>query len=300
VNVHATVHAGVLALCFSALWATSCAHHRSLESTRGNETFNSIQEGTEKAEVRRLLGPPDEIRRIEGRLVLDGTLVRDARPSRTNCEAHRWAYGPKQPGTFARGGIVSFDGNDTVVWAESPVWRAGGVFNEVPEIVPRKQPSSAKGISCRIDGVRLSESPDREDRWWFARVAVSNNFDRTFATDCYLDSIGRLVVVEVMDKDQRPIFREDRNHLNSGFPGRGSVFTLLPHTSRTDEVYFDPGHYFGPLVPGRYYVRVFFRWRAERFIASEPAPFEVPPFPEGPYWDRFRTSASSGRGGPRR
>jgi hypothetical protein len=264
----------------------SCAHDRSLESIRENRTFNRIQEGTNEGEVRRLLGPPDEVRQITNQL-LDGA-VRDARPGHTNWETHRWAYGPRQPGTFARGGIVSFDASNTVVWAESPLWRAGGVFNEVPEAVPHKQPSSSKGLSCRIEGVRLS--PDPEIRSWAARVTVGNDSDKVFATDCYVDSISRLVVIEVLDQDKTPIFRDDRNHLDNGHGSRGDVFTLFPQTSRTQDVYFDPGNYFGPLEPGLYYVRAFFRWRAERFIISEPAPFEV----------RFRTSASSGRGAPRR
>jgi hypothetical protein len=304
-KIPAVVRAGLLVgICVGQILFVSCADDRATGNLAGNArmpAFNTIREGTDEVEVRRLLGSPDEIRVLEEGQPLDGIVILDARPgNNANRETRRWAYGPKQHGTFARGGVVSFDPSNKVLWAESPVWRAGGVFNEVPEARRREWPASSKSLSCRIDKVRLTESPDRKIRSWFATVTVTNSGGKSFATDCYLDSIGRLVVIEVCDDLKTPIFRVDRNHLNDGFAGRASVFTLAPHTSRTEEVHFDPQDYFGPLVPGQYYVRAFFRWRSERFVASELAAFEVPPFPEGAYWDRFRTNAFSGRGEPRR
>jgi hypothetical protein len=301
----AIVKAGPLVgLCLGQALFTSCVHDRSTGDPTGNgrmTVFNTIREGTDEMEVRQVLGPPDEVRILREGQPLDGTVLYDSRPgSYPNHETCRWAYAPKQPGTFARGGVVSFDSNKKVLWAGSPLCRAGGVFNEVPETGRRALPVSSKLLSCRIDAVRLSESPDRKERSWFARVTVGNRSDKSFATDCYFDSIDRLVVIEVCDALKTPIFRVDRNQLNNGGAGRDNVFALPPHISRTEEVHFDPQTYFGPLVPGQYYVRAFFRWRPDRFLASDPVAFEVPPFPDGTYWDRFRTNAFSGRGGPRR
>jgi hypothetical protein len=281
----------LVGLCLLSAALPSCAHHRSTDSPRGSAqvlAFNAIPLGANEAEVRRLLGSPDEIRVLQGEQVLDGTVVYDSRPGKTtNQETHRWAYGPSLPGTFARGGIASFDASNEVIWAESPVWRAGGVFNEIAEAAPPEAPSAPKRLSCRIDEVRLSESPDKTSRSWLVKVSIMNDGNEGFSTDCYVDSIGRLVVIEVCDERNTPIFRVDRNHLNNGFYGRSSVVTLAAGSARTEEVYFEPENYFGRLVPGTYRMRAFFRWRAGRFIMSELVPVEVPAFPEGAYWDRF-------------
>src|SRR5262249_11182650 len=134
-----------LLICIGALFLGSCAGHRSTGNLRDARMFkfNALKEGTEEVEVGRVLGPPDEIRMIQGSKPLDESLVSDARPGHSDEETHRWAYGPERPGTFARTGIVSFGGSNTVVWAESPVWRRGGVFNEVLEAHPQKLSSSA-------------------------------------------------------------------------------------------------------------------------------------------------------------
>jgi hypothetical protein len=240
------------------------------------DRFRRIREGMTEQEVRRILGSPGEVRLIERDHLLDGIVVASSRTPDIQ-ETHRWAYGVRRPGSFAHGGVVSFDAMGCVLGAQFPL-SEGNSFAALP---PQDQTvAAASDLSCHLTGVRFEEARGESVRLWFATVTVTNGGQKEFVRDCFVDSIARLSVIEVYDRNKKLIFREDRSGINNGFASRSSTFALAAGASKTEEVAFIPDSYFGPLLPGVYFLRVHFQNRPGSFIVSNFCEMSVPKAPE--------------------
>lgn len=240
------------------------------------EAFNTIVEGMSKEEVTRRLGPPDEIRTLGAEGVLDGSRVCSS-VNLTNVEVYRWAYGPRQPGAFAQGGVVSFDSDMHVIAACIPLYgrRFGSVAPKAPFPGTTSRPPA--DLSVRIEAVTLDKAPGYAPRYWSARVTLKNAGAQDFSTDCYIDTIARQAVVEVYDSAKWLIYRDDYSTLNNGFMSRSSTFRVGAGAERTEAVNFSPDDYYGPLPSGHYFLRVGFRYTEGAFIYSAMKQFKIPP-----------------------
>jgi len=281
---------GIMCFCVVALLSTSCSYHGLIGKADVNSDateVSKIGEGMTDGEVSRLLGPPDDIRTLDQEHLLDGVRVLSSL-NPTNAELRRWAYGVRQPGTFARAGVVSFDGHNRVIWTQTPLGH-GPVSSDAMTRHPGGASKSLDGLSCRIDEISLKEARGETTRLWSAKVTIANSGNTDFSADCYVDAIQRQCAVQVYDKDQTLIFLDDHSNSDNGFGSRRSKFAIPAGAARTEELHFFPDSYFGPLPPGRYLLRVLFRRGEGSFIPSAMVEFAVPAFPKGSdYWDRFR------------
>jgi hypothetical protein len=262
-------------------------------------SISRITEGMTEQDVRKVLGPPDEVRTIDEEHLLDGARVYSSRNTE-NGETYRWAYGPRQPGTFARTGIVSFDQKKQVVWAQSPILQHG--LSGPPAYSKPKGPIiSSDGLSCRIDGITFEDARGETVRSWSARVTLKNGGPRDYSRKSTITaSIQRLSTMEVYDSEKVLVSRDDHRVYGSPFL-EPQILSLPAGHSRTEQVNFSTDEYFGPLPAGRYFLRVCFAYTDTAFISSSLTPFMVSEFAEdSEYWEGFRTKASSVRGKPRR
>jgi hypothetical protein len=269
-------------LCISV--GCSTENHPTPTTPEKHELISQIRPGMTEQEARDLLGPPDEVRTItEGRL-LDGTRIYSSEDTE-NGETYRWAYGNRQPGTFARTGIVSFDKAGRVICAQSPVQRIS--FSPIPPALgdPGKPLESPIGLSCRVDGISsLGEAEGETVRWWSASVTLTNSGKTDFTRRTSIDpSIHRLSTVEVYDSEQSLVSRDDHRTAGSPISFTDTLELSVPAgQSRTEKLNFCTDEYFGPLPPGRYFLRVCFPYTNDKFICSGLKEFQVPEFPEIP------------------
>ena len=238
----------------------------------------TVREGMTEQEVLKLLGNPDEVRQLPAHDLLDGVRVHSSSNPET-AEVYRWAYGAKQKGTFARVGIVSFDKTRRVVWAQSPIHRSFGTTKIDVPVSDQARPTPS-GLSCHLGEVSFREARGYTDRCYSADVTLTNRGQSDYSLKYDTVSIHFLLVVEIYDSDRELIFRE--NNLTYHSPmyfdrSKWPVLRISPGQSKSGQITVFPGEYFGPLPPGKYFLRVCFPFENWNYSPSNLVPFDVPP-----------------------
>jgi len=269
--------------CLALVSASSCRRDTPIPSNNPTQThpFANIKQFMDETNVVALLGLPDEIRVIDAEHLLDGVGYEG--------ETYRWAYGVRSPGTFARIGVLSFSKFHQVLHHRSPTYRT----HDATERHPLQCAASSNGLSCAVSDVTMTEARGETVRWWSAQVTLENGGEREYSRKTISDSIHRLSTIEVYDEHKLLIYSDDHRLYSSAF-FPNAVFSLRAGGRRAEAVNFSPDGSFGPLPPGRYFVRVCFPYTNTAFISSNFSEFIVPEFPrESEYWERFRTRAST-------
>jgi hypothetical protein len=239
-----------------------------------------LKAGMRADQVLKVLGKPDEVRRVPEGHLLDGVRLLGDLPG-VGPEAERWAYGVTRKGTFARVGFVSVDRNGNVV-AAVPADCFAGPGWKLPERVPaardRAVPTPGK-LSCHVGAVRFHPKAGETAEGFETTVTLKNaGAGRFELRHDAAYSLRRFLLVEVYDSAGVLLFRDDemRYHSpNSPDPARWPVLAVGPGKEVAAPLSFSPSHGFGPLPAGRYSLRVYFPFEGRRYYPSNAAAFEV-------------------------
>ncbi|MHC5056926.1 MAG: M56 family metallopeptidase [Planctomycetota bacterium] len=233
--------------------------------------FGQISEGMSAEEVRRILGPPDEVRpgdvgakwpAMEG-----GQLVhRD--------EGARWAYGVQQPGFFATIGVAVL-GRDGNVLGTVPAVSRGRAASTSKVPFSEEATPTLLGMSCRLSRV-VEEGGQLK-----TRVTLRNDGTLPFAhrhdnTAIYFD-----LVLAIYDSRGVLVSTYDARLSHSPYsfdPAEMPVLVIPPRGEKHEDISFEGRVYrpdLGPLVPGTYYLRVAFPFEKGKYHFSNAVEFTI-------------------------
>lgn len=250
----------------------------------------SLEEGMDSAKVLKLLGEPDEIRRIPEGVLVDGAgqAVGGKYPGQPGAprEAERWAYGVLAPRMFAAIGYVSVDAKGKVVGATPADRLCRPVLTSLRRVpAPTEQAvPTGTNLSCNLGPVEYSAA----DGSLKTTVTLKNAGAAEFRLKHHAAfAIQPFLIVEVRDSQERvlwrvyemvfhPPVRINDDHPPS-YPSRETWPTLsIPAgKSKSEVTFFNPSSGFGRLPAGRYFLRVFFPFENENFYPSNLVPFDV-------------------------
>ncbi len=227
----------------------------------GSGTLARLRPGMSAAEVRRLLGPPAEIRTQQP----DRSWIVGA--------AAAWTYGVLAPGGFARSGLVLMDERQRVLSIRSPVER--GLVRPLATAIPLsdKAVASPAGMICRL----AAAIPD--EHGVTAEVALLNTGSQPFRFAHDHTFVKFNLVVELYNADKELLSREDMlsyHSPHSSDQSKWPVLTIAPGGERSERVQLGSGwREFGPLPAGRYFVRVAFPFENTALFPSNLLPIEL-------------------------
>jgi len=237
--------------------AASDSAAQAAAARRDPRRIAGVDAGMTEAQVKALLGEPDEVRTEDGH-----------RPWIVGARA-AWAYGVTMHDGFAFGGVVLFDAERKVMTTLSPVdallvrarrlpWSDTAVVND-------------RGLSCHLDV--LGADAGGID----ARVSLRNEGGAAFERRHGHTGIAFDLVVELYDEGRRVLARYDTLSLFSPYAPDDTEVMRIPAGGSIDaRVRLGaPWGELGKLPPGSYRVRVAFPFEVGRFSVSEPVPFHV-------------------------
>ncbi len=210
-----------------------------------------------EAEVEALLGSPAERR---ARLEI-GPWPSSSREG--------WAYGVRQVGGFAFGGIVFFDSASRVSEVHSPV---RGPWVHLPSIPWSEVATPNKGgLACHLEALAL------EPLGIHGEISLKNVGPSDFRRLQPMLPVAFDVVVELFDSEKILVARDSLTKHFSPYSPDETELVIRAGGSVSEQVHlgFEEGSYFGNPPPGVYWVRVAFPLDAESLAASEPVRFEV-------------------------
>lgn len=219
--------------------------------------MSRIDVGMSEEQVLAIAGPASEIRREDGK-----------RPWIVGAR-EAWAYGSKEPGSFAFGGLVLLDAEKKVMSVLSPLdpitVRAKKLrWSETAEVDDR-------GLSCHLAVTGTHETGAN------AIVTLRNDGAATFERRHGFTGIGFDLIVELFDENRRILAREDTLSLFSPFsPDQTQVMSIPARGAISEPVSLGRSWiHFGKLPAGRYLIRVAFPFEVGRFSVSEPVAFTI-------------------------
>jgi hypothetical protein len=242
--------------------------------------LSSLEAGASSERVLNVMGKPDEVRRVSGENLLDGTRLLGDFPN-VGPETERWTYGNQSKGSFARVGYVSMDRNGKLVAAVSSDWFSNP-FWKLPERIPPRSDeavASPSKMSCHLDQIRLIPADEQSGQSIETNVAIKNSGVARFelkhdAATC----VAKLLHIEVADSAGILLFRTDGLSRHSPYsidPADWPVLSVAPEKELTEKLCFSPATGFGPLPPGKYSVRVHFPFDKGKYYPSNSVGFEV-------------------------
>jgi hypothetical protein len=239
----------------------------------------SLHAGMSSEQVVKLLGKPDEVRRVTEDL-LDGTRLMGDSPD-VGPETERWAYGILAKGMFARVGYVSLDRKGKVVAAISADCFSGPHW-KLPEQVPARTDQAVESpskMSCHVGSIRYVSAVGQTAERIHAKITVKNSGSTLFqlkhdAAYC----VGRFLLIEVYDSTGVLLFRMDEMRYHSPInvdPARWPVLSIPPSKEMSEELVFSPAEGFGSLPAGKYSLRLYFPFENGKYHPSNLLRFEV-------------------------
>ena len=227
----------------------------------GPAALKRLAPGLPAAQVRQLLGPPDEIRTQQ--------------PDRSWAvgAAVAWAYGVLAPGGFARTGLVLLDERQRVLAIRSPVEQ--GLVRPGARAIALSDEAvrSPAGMSCRLAQVA------RDQYGITAEVKLINAGSEAFRFAHDHTFVRMNLVVELFSSKKELLSRQDMLSYHSPFGSdraQWPVLTIAPFGEHSEQVHLNSGwREFGPLPAGRYFVRVAFPFENDKFFPSNLVPFEL-------------------------
>jgi hypothetical protein len=252
----------LLPLAATAVGACSGQGQKTSDMDRARRAISGIAEGATAAEVRRVVGEPDEIRREGDKLPW------------TVGAAEEWAYGViGGEGGFAAAGLVLLDAESEVLMTQLPD-DSGSLRTGADRVAAGDEAiPGPTGMLCRLELVRT------DGEGVLARVTLVNRGEQTFEHRHDHTGIGGNLVVELFDAEGRLLCRSDMLTLHSPFesdPAKWPVLTIAPGKSEKEEVRLSwRWSHFGVLPPGRYGVRVAFPFDDGVFYPSNTVSFEL-------------------------
>ena len=246
--------------------------------------LGSLPANADSAEVIKVLGKPDEVRRIPDGHLLDGTALGAGHPRFPGLgpETERWAYGSLGPGMFASGGYVSIDRNGRVVAAIPPDVFSCESWGPLPKLIAatsdRATETPAK-MSCRLGPAEYFVGEGEHADRLKTTVTLENRGPEEFRLRSNFASIQMLPIVELYDSKMTLLWRSYRLYMYSPSrydPSQQPVLSVPAGKRESDDIYSQPGSGFGQLPAGAYSVRVYFPFVEGNFYPSNLVRFDVP------------------------
>ena len=238
-----------------------------------------LQAGMTSDQVLKVLGKPDEIRRLTEGQLLDGKRL-SGEPD-YGPETERWAYGILGKGLFAKVGYVSIDHNGKVIAAmpaDQCLHTKKDPFERVAATSDEAVATSSK-MSCHIGPLAIVPPEGESTGAFTTRVTLKNAGKEPFELKYRAaPSIDALLLIEVYDSAGTMLFREDNmlHHLRIDSDARQRpLLSIPPGKEKSDNCSIYPAFGFGRLPPGQYSVRAYFPLEKAKYYPSNLVRFEV-------------------------
>jgi hypothetical protein len=232
-----------------------------------------VKAGTSAEEVLKILGKPDEVRRIPEGHLLDGFQYMG--------EKNRWVYGILGKGKFAKIGFVSMDGNDKVVTAIPADWFANP-DTKLPTLVPANGElgvESPAKMSFHMSAIKIVPAEGEYAGDFETSVTLKNTGTARFELKhdaAY--AMRRFILIEVYDAKGTLLFRENQMRYHSPIfmnPADWFVLSVPAGKEMIEGLYITPAHGFGQLPAGKYAARVYFPIEKGKYYPSNLVSFQL-------------------------
>jgi hypothetical protein len=255
-------------------------HKNKAEVGELRQRLASLNAGMSSDEVLKLIGKPDEVRRVPDDHLLDGTRYVGDKLG-IGPETERWAFGVTGKGMFARIGIVSMDRNGKLVAAlpTDEFARPGRKLPDQAPVTGDQAVVTPANLSCHAGAIKYHPKRGESAESFETKVTLKNAGTKRFELKHDAAStLRRFLLVEIHDSTGMLLFRLDemRYHsLRSFDPADWPVLAVDPGKEISETLFSSPSRPFGPLPLGKYSLRVYFPFEKGRYYPSNAVNFEV-------------------------
>lgn len=239
-----------------------------------------LHAGMNAEQVLKILGKPDEVRPVPADSLLDGVRLGTG-AANGGVEIERWVYGIQAKGKFARVGYVSMDRDKEVV-AAIPADYFADPSSTHPEQVAAKGDlavESPSKLSCHVDPIEYVPAAGQTPERLKTKITLKNAGPAPFELKHdAAPNMRRFLLVEIYDSTGVLLYRDDsmRYHSpRSPDPSQWLVLSVPAGKELSENLAFLPGSGFGPLLPGKYSLRVYFPFEKGKYYPSNLATFEL-------------------------
>lgn len=279
---HLTVQTLLIVACFYPLAVVlgqgGDESKKTLQDQR--KLLAGVHAGMKSEEVLKILGKPDEVRPVPTDSLLDGVrLLGGSSPE--DSETERWVYGIQAKGKFARVGYVSIDRKGTVAAAVVADYFSAPSATR-PEQVTSKSDQAAESpakMSCHVGPIENVPAVGLTPEGIKTKITLKNSGPARFELKhdaAY--SMRRFLLVEIYDSTGVLLYRDDsmRYHSPSNLdPTKWLALSVPAGKELSEDLTFLPGSGFGPFLPGKYSLRVYFPFEKGKYYPSNLATFEL-------------------------
>jgi hypothetical protein len=246
----------------------SVSDMESAELQQKRRLLSTIKEGMTEQQVVEILGNADEVRPV---MPIPWCDRREEEGVKLRPEGKRWAYGIQAEKAFAAVGVVVFDEDGEVLGT----YRPDNSYCDC-EIPYGEDPvRTESGMCCRLDSVRPISSEFIE-----VSAVLLNGGSEAFHLKDMIADVESCFVVEVYDSHKTLLYRINRIFFTSpAYSHQSEIPSLTIPAGEKYEVSFNADidvATFGPLLPGRYFIRVAFPFEEKRYYPSNLVGLDLP------------------------